>query len=90
MKNFLKRTQKNRKEKLWGYKYVIDKIFNLRDKLLYLDRYFDYFNNVLDRYLKSKYFKKEEKEKIMLFKFELNRIKMIKMNNTVNVNVTKL
>ena len=90
MKNFLKRTQKNRKEKLWGYKYFIDKIFNLRDKLIYLNKHFDYFNNVLDRYLNSKYFKKEEKQKIMLFKDELNRIKMIRMNNTVNVNVTKL
>ena len=90
MKNFLKRTQKNRKEKLWGYKYFIDKLYNLRDKLQYLDRHFDYFNNVLDRYLNSKYFKKEEKQKIMFFKDEVNRIKMKKMNNTVNVNVTKL
>jgi glycosyltransferase involved in cell wall biosynthesis len=90
MKNFLKRTQKNRKEKLWGYKYFIDKLYNLRDKLQYLDRHFDYFNNVLDRYLRSKYFKKEEKQKIMFFKDEVNRIKMKKMNNTVNVTVTKL
>ena len=90
MKNFLKKTEKNRKEKLWGYKFFIDKPYNIRDKLIYLDRHFDYFNNVLDRYLKSKYFKKEEKQKIMLFKDEVNRIKMIKMNKTINVNVTKL
>lgn len=63
MKNFLKRTQKNRKEKLWGYKYFIDKLYNLRDKLQYLDRHFDYFNNVLDRYLRSKYFKKKKNKK---------------------------
>ena len=75
MKFFYEKTKNNRKEKEWVFKFFYNKIYNYRSKLIYIDKYYNYFNETLEEFLRCDLFNKGEKNKILKFKNMLNAIK---------------
>ena len=79
MRDLLNQADSNRQDKLWGYKIFYNRVYKFRNKLIFLKKHFEFINKVLDMYLNCIFFNKEEKEKLMKFKNELNRIQLKKM-----------
>ena len=79
MRYLLNQADSNRQDKLWGYKLFYNRVYKFRNKLIFLKKHFEFINKVLDMYLNCIFFNKEEKEKLMKFKNELNRIQLKKM-----------
>ena len=75
MKFFFVKTKNNRKEKEWVYKFFYNKIYNYRNKLVYIDKHYEYFDDTLDELLGCSLFNKEEKKKILKFKNMLIEMK---------------
>ena len=67
LKYFYEKTKHNKIEKEWVYKFFLNKIYNYRSKIVYLDKYFDFFNDSLYLLLNCSFYKKDEKNKIMKF-----------------------
>lgn len=67
MKYFYEKTKHNKIEKEWVYKFFLNKIYNYRSKIVYLDKYFDFFSDSLYLLLNCSFYKKDEKNKIMKF-----------------------
>ena len=75
VKYFYEKTKNNRIEKGWVYMFFLKKIYNYRSKVIYLDNYFDFFNDTLNQFLSCSFFKKDEKNKILKFKNMIIEIK---------------
>ena len=68
LKYFFEKTKNNKTEKRWVFKFFLDKIYAYRNKLIFMNNNFDYFNNIIDMFLKCNLFTKNEKEKLIKFK----------------------
>ena len=75
MKYFYEKTKNNRIEKGWVYMFFLKKIYNYRSKVIYLDNYFDFFNDTFNQFLSCSFFKKDEKNQILKFKNMIIEIK---------------
>ena len=75
MKFFFVKTTNNRKEKEWVYKFFYNKIYNYRNKLVYIDKHYEFFDDTLDVLLGCSLFNKQEKKKILKFKNMLIEMK---------------
>ena len=75
MKFFFEKTKNNRIEKGWVFKFFLNKIYAYRSKLIYLSKYFEYFNETIDTFLRCILFTKAEKQKLIKFKNMLIDIK---------------
>ena len=68
LKYFFEKTKNNRIEKRWTFKFFLDKIYAYRSKLIYLDKNFEFFKNIIDNLLRCNLINKNEKEKLNKFK----------------------
>ena len=68
LKYFFEKTKNNRIEKRWTFKFFLDKIYAYRSKLIYLDKNFEFFKNIIDNLLRCNLLNKNEKEKLNKFK----------------------
>ena len=70
-----------------GYNFFKSRIdFLYKNKIKYLTAGFFYINNVLNLYLKSKFFNKTQKNELRIFKKKINQQKKIILNLTNNNN----
>ena len=65
---FFEKTKNNRIEKRWTFKFFSDKIYAYRSKLIYLNKNFEFFKNIIDNLLRCNLLNKNEKEKLNKFK----------------------
>ena len=68
LKYFFEKTKNNRIEKRWTFKFFLDKIYAYRSKLIYLNKNFEFFKNIIDNLLRCNLINKNEKEKLNKFK----------------------
>ena len=68
MKYFFENTRNNRVEKEWVFKFFDNKIYPYRNKLVYMNKYFEFTKNTLDLFLECVLFSKDEKMKLIKFK----------------------
>jgi len=68
LKYFFEKTKNNRIEKRWTFKFFLDKIYAYRSKLIYLNKNFDFFKNIIDNLLRCNLLNKNEKDKLNKFK----------------------
>ena len=68
LKYFFEKTKNNRIEKRWTFKFFLDKIYAYRSKLIYLNKNFEFFKNIIDNLLRCNLLNKNEKEKLNKFK----------------------
>ena len=68
LKYFFEKSKNNKTEKRWVFKFFLDKIYAYRNKLIFMNKNFDYFNGIIDTILKCNLFTKNEKEKLIKFK----------------------
>ena len=81
-KYFLENTGENRQEKLFAYKFLDNKIYKYRNKLYYLFNNFDVIDNILEDFLKCRFYNKNEKEKIQIIKNLVSYAKKLNENYT--------
>ena len=65
---FFEKTKNNRIEKRWTFKFFLDKTYAYRSKLIYLNKNFEFFKNIIDNLLRCNLINKNEKEKLNKFK----------------------
>ena len=79
MKYFFEKSNNTRKDKLLAYKFFYKKVFrNFRGKIKFLNKDFNYIDEILQQYLNCRYFKKDEKENIKNFLNEIRKVKLKK------------
>ena len=76
MKYFFENTRNNRVEKEWVFKFFDNKIYPYRNKLVYMNKYFEFTKNTLDLFLECVLFSKDEKMKLTKFKNMLLEMKI--------------
>ena len=76
MKYFFENTRNNRVEKEWVFKFFDNKIYPYRNKLVYMNKYFEFTKNTLDLFLECVLFSKDEKMKLIKFKNMLLEMKI--------------
>ena len=76
MNYFFVKTKNNREQKFWVFKFFYNKVYNYRNKLIFINKHFDFFNEVLNKFLECSLFSQEEKQQIKKFKKQMNDIKM--------------